>query len=237
MTVTAEMIDAMVAAGIAPEQILVVVRSELARQHVADGEAEQARIERNREGNRARQAAYRARRNARNAESNGCNADNESNGVTPPKRSPTPPKTTPPVDSPSDPKGSSAPKGADRHRGTRIPTDFGLRPEARQACQDAGLTGGDVDEALAEFHDFWVGMPGVRGLKTDWLATLRNRLRETVRRGSKARSPPAKRGTGNGFLDALLDDHGAPHDPTPDHQRYDHGNVHRLAAGGRHSGR
>jgi hypothetical protein len=237
MAVTAEMIDAMVAAGIAPEQILVVVRSELARQTVATGEAERARIEANREGNRARQAAFRARRNARNVESNGSNADNGRNGVTPPKRSPTPPKTTPPEDSPSDPKGSSAPKGADRHRGTRIPADFGLRPEARQACQDAGLTGSAVDEALAEFHDFWVGVPGVRGTKTDWLATLRNRLRDSVRRGSAARSPPTRRGTGNGYLDAYLDEHGASHEPASDPHRAEHGNVHRLAAGGRHSGR
>ncbi len=237
MAVTAEMIDAMVAAGISPEQILVVVRSELAREHVTAAEAERARIEANREGNRLRQAAFRARRNARNGERNGSNADNASNGVTPPKRSPAPPKTTPPGDSPSDPKGSSAPKGADRHRGTRIPVDFGLRPEARQACLDAGLAGRDVEEALAEFQDFWVGVPGARGMKLDWLATLRNRLRESTRRQVRPRDAPTRRGTGNGFLDALLDDHGGSHDPGSSQHRAEHGNVHRLAAGGRNAGR
>lgn len=237
MAVTSEMIDAMVAAGISPEQILVVVRAELARERIAAGEAERARIEANREGNRVRQAAFRARRNARNGDVTGSNANNGSNGVTPPKRSPGPPKNTPPEDSPSDPKGSSAPKGADRQRGTRIPVDFGLRPDARQACLDAGLTGRQIDEALAEFQDFWVGVPGVRGLKLDWLATLRNRLRESARRSARPRDAPARRGTGNGYLDALLDDNGAPHDPPSHHHGTEHGNVHRLAAGGRHSGR
>ena len=237
MAITAEMIDAMVSAGISPEQILIVVRAELARQHVAAGEAERARIEANREGNRARQAAFRARRNARNGDVTQSNGGNGSNGVTPPKRSPAPPKNTPPKDSPSDPKGSSAPKGADRQRGTRIPVDFGLRPEARQACEDAGLTGRQIDEALAEFQDFWVGVPGARGLKLDWLATLRNRLRESVRRSARPRDAPAKRGTGNGYLDALLDDHEVPHDPPSRQHGTDHGNVHRLATGGRHAGR
>ncbi len=95
MAVTAEMIDAMVSAGISPEQILVVVRAELAREHIAAGEANRARIEANREGNRVRQAAFRARRNARNGDVTGSNANNGSNGVTPPKRSPGPPKNTP----------------------------------------------------------------------------------------------------------------------------------------------
>lgn len=200
MAVTAEMIDAMVAAGISPEQILVVVRSELARQHVTAAEAERARIEANREGNRLRQAAFRAQRNAHNGsngESNGSNADNASNGVMDVK-------TASSQGSPSASKSAHAHKRADRHRGTRIPADFDLRPEARQACLDAGLAGRDVDEALAEFQDFWVGIPGARGMKLDWLATLRNRLRKSVRRQGRPRDAPARCGTGNGFLDALL---------------------------------
>ncbi len=230
MAVTAEMIDAMVAAGISPEQILVVVRSELARQHVTAAEAERARIEANREGNRLRQAAFRARRNARNGERNGSNADNASNGVTPPKRSPAPPKTTPPGDSPSDPKGSSAPKGANRQRGTRIPDDFASTDEARGVCAEMGLTGPEVDEALAEFSDYWRGVPGVRGTKLDWPATLRNRLREIGRRRPSARASPQKSRSSNGFYDLLREDFGGPDD-----QRSDPHRQHlRIAAGGRH---
>ncbi len=36
----------------------------------------------------------------------------------------------------------------------------------------------DLPEALDEFRDFWCGVPGARGRKTDWAATFRNRVRD-----------------------------------------------------------
>lgn len=35
----------------------------------------------------------------------------------------------------------------------------------------------DPDKAWADFHDYWVAVPGARGLKLDWLATFRNAIR------------------------------------------------------------
>jgi hypothetical protein len=40
----------------------------------------------------------------------------------------------------------------------------------------------DLDKTLAEFHDYWKGVPGARGRKLDWPATFRNRVRELAER-------------------------------------------------------
>jgi hypothetical protein len=52
-----------------------------------------------------------------------------------------------------------------------------------------GFAEQSLAEAVAEFTDYWRGVPGQRGRKLDWDATFRNRLRETAGR---------KKGTGNG---------------------------------------
>ncbi|WP_238192114.1 hypothetical protein [Methylobacterium frigidaeris] len=107
--------------------------------------------------------------------------------VAPPKVPPHPPKL-PPQDSPSGANAPSAPKGA-RSRGCRLPDDFAESPKARQVVAEWGYEGHAADEVLAEFCDFWRAVPGVRGTKTDWPATLRNRLREIGRR-QPDRPPP-----------------------------------------------
>ncbi|MGE7416744.1 hypothetical protein ACQKLZ_20585, partial [Methylobacterium tarhaniae] len=110
----------------------------------------------------------------------------------PPKVPPHPPKL-PPQDSPSGANAPSAPKGA-RSRGCRLPDDFAESPKARQVVAEWGYEGSDADEVLAEFCDFWRAVPGARGTKTDWPATLRNRLREIGRRPPVGQPPgPGRR--------------------------------------------
>lgn len=239
MTLTADWIDTMLESGIPAEQVLSAVRGMLVREQERAAAIADERAERKREGNRIRQARFYDRHHRRPSEGEDQTNPNGSNGVSgvktreereAPKRSPAPPKTTPPEDSPSDPKGSSAPKGANRQRGTRIPDDFASTDEARGVCAEMGLTGPEVDEALAEFSDYWRGVPGVRGTKLDWPATLRNRLREIGRRRPSARASPQKSRSSNGFYDLLRDDFGGPDD-----QRSDPHRQHlRIAAGGRH---
>ncbi|WP_082524121.1 DUF1376 domain-containing protein [Methylobacterium sp. Leaf399] len=88
-------------------------------------------------------------------------------------------------ENPQDPGGSLAPKGAGG-RGHRIPADFVSSDEAVAVCAEMGLRGEEAAEALAEFRDFWIGVPGAKGRKLDWPATLRNRLREIGRRRPSA---------------------------------------------------
>lgn len=239
MTLTADWIDTMLESGIPAEQVLSAVRSMLVREQERAAAQAEDRAERKREGNRLRQARFYDRHHRRQPEPEAVEIPNASNGVSSvktreereaPKRSPTPPKTTPLGDTPSDPKGSSAPKGANRQRGCRLPDDFAASDEARAVCAEMGLTGEDADEALAEFGDYWRGVPGVRGTKLDWPATLRNRLREIGRRRPSARASPGRPRSSNGFYDLIRDDLAGPDD-----QRSDPHRQHlRIAAGGRH---
>lgn len=35
----------------------------------------------------------------------------------------------------------------------------------------------DPDLVFAEFHDYWIGVSGAKGVKLDWFATFRNHVR------------------------------------------------------------
>lgn len=61
-----------------------------------------------------------------------------------------------------------------------------LTEEFLQAALDLGALHDDVPAMWAEFVDYWIGIPGQRGVKTvpiGWLATWRNRVREVLKRG------------------------------------------------------
>jgi len=75
-------------------------------------------------------------------------------------------------------------------RGTRLPDDFCLNSSMREwaALNTPHVT---LDVALAEFCDYWRGIPGQRGKKLDWPATWRNRMRELEGRARR-------NGNGNG---------------------------------------
>ncbi|MHC2016339.1 hypothetical protein [Methylobacterium sp. CM6247] len=208
MSITPEMIDAMVAAGLTREQMAALMKASLAQAEAAQAEkrAKAAAKKRRQRSVLPAMSLHVPGTSGDTRGQLGTEGDNPAAPLHGPLSPPAPPLTplnppTTPV-SPSEADASSAPQGA-RVRGTRLPVDFGTRPEARRACEEFGLTGRAIDEALAEFHDFWVGVPGVRGTKLDWVATLRNRLRETVRRQAPARaSPMTERGNGFGHLAA-----------------------------------
>lgn len=60
-------------------------------------------------------------------------------------------------------------------RGQRLPDDW--QPGSGD-CEFAAKLGLDVAEALAEFRDYWRGVPGSRGRRCDWPATWRNSCRK-----------------------------------------------------------
>lgn len=74
-----------------------------------------------------------------------------------------------------------------RARGTRLSPDWQPDETLRQFARDHNV---DPDQLRAEFVDFWIGVPGVRGTKTNWPATWRNRVRavQTHRNGKNGQT-------------------------------------------------
>lgn len=71
---------------------------------------------------------------------------------------------------------------ASKTKGTRFSEDAVLTVEFRHAAIDTGADPNDVDRYFAEFKDFWISLPGQRGVKVNWLATWRNRIRDRLER-------------------------------------------------------
>jgi uncharacterized protein YdaU (DUF1376 family) len=93
-----------------------------------------------------------------------------------------------PIRSGSDPNlpdPSKSPRGsrARRSTGQRLPEDWILTPERQDFARSLGL------DPVAEFHqfrDYWLGVPGSRGVKADWDATWRNSCRRSASRPTPA---------------------------------------------------
>lgn len=75
-----------------------------------------------------------------------------------------------------------APRTRSAKAGTRITLDFEASPKVRKwAAEHAPEV--DIDKATEEFIDFWIAKPGKDGVKLDWQATFRNRLRACQENG------------------------------------------------------
>jgi DnaT-like ssDNA binding protein len=85
-------------------------------------------------------------------------------------------------------KRPTLPKGSDdggaqaraRVGGSRLPDEWVPSNALCDFARGLGFGERAIDEAVAEFRDYWRGVPGQRGRKLDWDATFRNRLRETA---------------------------------------------------------
>ena len=67
-------------------------------------------------------------------------------------------------------------------RGERFSPDAELSDESRAWAIKAGLPAGEVDAVFLEFRDYWCAVPGNVGIKLDWPATWRNRVRQVLGR-------------------------------------------------------
>lgn len=72
-----------------------------------------------------------------------------------------------------------------RARGQRMLAGAILTDEMGQAAIDLGARQDDLPNMWAEFVDYWVAVPGQRGVKLDWLATWRNDVRRKLERGPR----------------------------------------------------
>lgn len=64
-----------------------------------------------------------------------------------------------------------------RTLGCRLPDDFILTDELQAMALAEGYQNGDAERLFAKFRDYWVAIPGQRGIKLDWTATWRNWVR------------------------------------------------------------
>lgn len=71
-------------------------------------------------------------------------------------------------------------------RGARLPKDWNPGEDGLKFASDHGLLNGKAQAELAKFRDYWASQPGQKGVKTDWLATWRN----WVRNASTSKSAP-----------------------------------------------
>lgn len=62
-------------------------------------------------------------------------------------------------------------------RGTRLQIGTPLEKEYLDFAISLGFAPHEVPQMWAEFVDYWIGLPGHRGVKTNWLSTWRNRVR------------------------------------------------------------
>jgi len=84
-------------------------------------------------------------------------------------------------------EGSKEKKEEDRSmraRGQRMVSGAILTDQFREAAIMLGAAPARVEALWAEFVDYWVAVPGSRGVKLDWLATWRNNMRKSLERGS-----------------------------------------------------
>lgn len=63
--------------------------------------------------------------------------------------------------------------------GRRLPEDWILSPECEEFARTLGL---DPAAEFHQFRDYWLGVPGSRGVKADWDATWRNSCRRSASR-------------------------------------------------------
>jgi hypothetical protein len=70
-------------------------------------------------------------------------------------------------------------------RGTRISENWQPSQDDFNQALQMGLTVEQVDNEANKFRDYWIGVPGAKGVKLNWSATWRNRCRDVVEWGSK----------------------------------------------------
>lgn len=92
---------------------------------------------------------------------------------------------------------ADAPKPT-KKKGTRLAVDWSLPDDWRQWTRVTypHSTDAIVNELADQFRDYWIGVPGQKGLKLDWEATWRNRCREklsTAPLRPHAQPPPARK--------------------------------------------
>lgn len=84
------------------------------------------------------------------------------------------------VDTDIDSSLPAEPVDEPKSKGTRIPEPF-LITDSMKAWANKKTPGLDIEWFTESFVDYWKGVPGVRGRKSDWLATWQNWMRRVYK--------------------------------------------------------
>ena len=86
------------------------------------------------------------------------------------------------------------------NKGTRLSADSKISDEDREFAWTLGLNDEQINQAWAEFVDYWISVPGHRGVKLSWSATWRNRVRAIHERSKNGQHRKnGNGGSGKGF--------------------------------------
>lgn len=90
-------------------------------------------------------------------------------------------------------------------RGTRIPPDFSINDEDRKFAASIGLPPDIVEAETPQFIDYWSSVAGRHGVKINWKATWRNRMRDLVKYRGKGNFNGTSQSKSGSSLMAALD--------------------------------
>lgn len=79
-----------------------------------------------------------------------------------------------PMQTPEQPKRKAPPRGA--ARGSRIADNWAPTPKGYAFAASQELTNEEINREADRFRNYWLGIPGRKGVKLDWEATWRNWL-------------------------------------------------------------
>jgi hypothetical protein len=74
-------------------------------------------------------------------------------------------------------------------RGSRLSSDWVPSPSDLEFASDKGFARKDALALADEFRDYWLALPGQRGVKLDWSATWRNWVRKAAAMPKAKRAP------------------------------------------------
>lgn len=69
-------------------------------------------------------------------------------------------------------------------KGTRLPPDWVLCREWGEWAIDEGFDATEIRREAETFRDYWISVPGQKGVKLDWQATWRNWMRRNAKKGN-----------------------------------------------------
>ncbi len=120
-------------------------------------------------------------------------------------------------------KGSEERKVVARARGTRLADDWQPSEKTEKFVRELGL---DPAALRDEFVDFWSAVPGSRGLKLDWDKTFKNRARDVAgrKRGTHATPAPNRfRGALDRLRESIAEDERSQESGPPPPRLLSHG--------------
>lgn len=90
-------------------------------------------------------------------------------------------------------------------RGTRVPPDFSIDDEDRAFAASIGIPPETVEAETPQFIDYWSSVAGAKGVKLNWKATWRNRMRDLKKYQPTVRNHGTHKAHSGGSLIAAID--------------------------------